>query len=70
MQHVFSVSYASKTVCKPFVYALTRSMLGKKVNNDILKEFFFLRKIALIVHAEGDNLHKPAKLIFCKTEYK
>ena len=61
--NIFSVSYASKTVCKPFVYALTCSMLGKKFNR---RHF----EIALIVHAKGDNLHKPAKLIFCKIEYK
>ena len=43
MQHVFSVSYASKTACKPFVYALTRSMLGKKKSTDnILNDFYFI----------------------------
>ena len=39
--HVFSVSYSSKTVCKPFVYALTRSRLGKNATGDILNDFFF-----------------------------
>ena len=50
MQHVVFVSYAYKTVCKPFIYALTRSMLGKKFNRRHF-ERLFSEKIALIVHA-------------------